>query len=159
MEFITSFQTSDDTLNRFLGNQLACNRIEAFELLLENPLMIEIKDHGKKLQIRVPKPEVFLFHKGITFVMRSDDFKRDKDLFYVYFILKFCPDPMALLKKLEEFKNHEFFESFRENIIEYLSDISKPGYLILRPFIRRWVEEKDINSEIKSVFSKIMEIL
>lgn len=159
MEFITSFQTSDDTLNRFLGSALACNRIEAFELLLGNPLMMQIKNEKKNLKIQVPKPEAFLFHKGITFVMRSDDFKRDKDLFYLYFMLKFCPDQIALLKNLEIFKNHEFFDAFQGNLTEYLSDVSKPGYLVLRPFIRRWIEEKNINSEIENIFKGIIKIL
>ncbi len=43
IEFITSFETSDDTLNRFLGSQLACNRIEAFELLLKQTLTVPVR--------------------------------------------------------------------------------------------------------------------
>ena len=156
VEFITSFQTTDDTLNRFLGSRLACNRIEAFEILLENPAAISMKHSEKNLHLNIPRPETFLYHKGITFVMRSYEPKRDKDLSYVYFILKFCPDLEALMGALARYKNHELFESFRANLEEYLADVSTPGYKILRPFVRRWVEEKKINQEIGEVFAPLL---
>lgn len=155
VEFITSFETSDDTLNRFLGSKLACNRIEAFEVLLENPAHVSIKYSGKNLRLRIAKPETFLYHKGITFVMRSGEEKRDKDLSYVYFILKFCPDSKALLEALAEYKKHELFKSFRQNLKEYLGDLRQPGYRMLRPFVRRWVEEKKINAEIREIFEPV----
>ncbi|MBI4430873.1 MAG: hypothetical protein HY587_04075 [Candidatus Omnitrophica bacterium] len=156
VEFITSFDTSDDTLNRFLGPQLACNRIEAFEILLEEPAQIGIQHLGKTLSLNIPKPETFLYHKGISFVMRSGEAKRDKDLSYVYFILKFFPDQAAVLEALIRYKKHELFKSFRHNLKQYLGDVSKPGYAMLRPFVRRWVEEKKINQEIKEVFDPLL---
>jgi hypothetical protein len=159
VEFITSFETTDDTLNRFLGSQLACNRIEAFEILLEDYAGINIRYSGKNLRLNIPRPETFLYHKGITFVMRSGEAKRDKDLFYVYFILKFCPDPPALLEALARYQSHELFGSFRANLKEYLADVSKPGYKMLRPFVRRWVEEKKINQEIQEVFAPLFALI
>lgn len=157
VEFITSFETSDDTLNRFLGNKLACNRIEAFEILLDEPAQTNVKYSGKSLRLIVPGPETFLYHKGITFVMRSDEAKRDKDLFYVYFVLKFCPDQKALLDFLKRFEKHELFKSFKQNLKKYLADVSKPGYLMLRPFVRRWIEEKKINQAIKETFETLLD--
>ena len=159
VEFITSFETSDDTLNRFLGRRLACNRIEAFEILLEDPARININHSGENLLLNIPKPETFLYHKGITFVMRSYEAKRDKDLSYVYLILKFCPDQKALLEALARYKKHELFKSFRQNLKKHLSDVSKPGYVMLRPFVRRWVEEKKINQEIKEIFEPILTLI
>lgn len=158
VEFITSFETSDDTLNRFLGSKLACNRIEAFEILLDNPAHIDIRHSGKNLHLNIPRPETFLYHKGVTFIMRSGEVKRDKDLFYVYFILKFCPDQKALLEALTRYKGHELFKSFRQNLKKYLGDASKPGYLTLRPFVRRWVEEKKINQEIEEIFNPVFAV-
>ena len=158
VELITSFQTTDDTLNRFVGSPLACNRIEAFEVLLEDPTHIDIKQSGKSLRLSIPKPATFLYHKGITFVMRSYEPKRDKDLSYVYFILKFCPEPETLLEDLVRYKKHELFKSFRANLKKYLGDVSKPGYKMLRPFVRRWVEEKKINQEIKEIFEPLLQI-
>lgn len=156
IEFITSFETSDDTLNRFLGRQLACNRIEAFEILLENPVHIVLRGIAAELELAIPRPETFLFHKGLTFVMRSYELKKNKDLFGVYFILKFYPDQNQLLKAVFAYKKHEFFKSFRKNIIEYLSDVTRPGYLMLRPFLRRWVEENRINQDIRDTFEPLL---
>ena len=158
VEFITSFETSDDTLNRFLGTPLACNRIEAFEILLENPAHISVKHAGRNLKLNIPRPETFLYHKGVTFVMRSEQAKRDKDLFYLYFILKFCPDRAEVLEALKPYKKHESFKSFQLNLKRYLSDVSKDGYLMLRPFVRRWVEEKKINQEIEEVFGPLLRL-
>jgi hypothetical protein len=158
IEFITSFETSDDTLNRFLGSELACNRIEAFELLLKRTVTLPIRIKNEFLAVKMPPPEIFFYHKSITFVMRSEEFKRDKDLFYAYFILKFHPDKAALLATLAGLKKDEYFSAFRENIREYLSEYSSPGYLILRPFLRGWIEEGSINGEIQNAFKEIFEL-
>ena len=88
--------------------------------------------------------------------MRSGEAKRDKDLFYVYFILKFCPNPETLLGSLKRYQGHELFGSFRANLRRYLADVSKPGYPMLRPFVRRWVEEKKVNQEIKETFKPLL---
>lgn len=159
VEFITSFETSDDTLNRFLGNELACNRIDAFELLLKQTVTVPLKVGDEILTIKVPRPEIFFYHKVITFVMRSAHFKRDKDLFYAYFILKFHPNKEELLRSLADLKKDDYFHAFQQNIKEYLSDFSSPGYLILRPFLRSWMEETAINQEIHNTFSGVFEIL
>lgn len=156
IEFITSFETSDDTLNRFLGSGLACNRIEAFELLLRETTTIRLKLGKEMLNLTVPTPEMFLYHKGITFVMRSAKFKRDKDLFYVYFILRFHPDRVKILEALKRFKKDDYFQAFKENIKEYLSSISSPGYLILRPFLQTTMAESDINRDIEETFSAVL---
>lgn len=159
VDFITSFETSDDTLNRFLGSELACNRIDAFELLLKQTLTIPLKVESETLTVKVPRPEIFFYHKVITFVMRSADFKRDKDLFYAYFILKFHPDKKELLRRLADLKKDDYFHAFQQNIKEYLSDFSSPGYLILRPFLRPWMEEGAVNQDIRATFSGVFEIL
>lgn len=91
--------------------------------------------------------------------MRSYEPKRDKDLSYVYFILKFCPEPKALLGDLARYKRHELFKSFRTNLKKYLGDVGKPGYKMLRPFVRRWVEEKKINQEISEMFDPLLTLI
>lgn len=155
LEFLTSFETSDDTLNRFLGQELACHRLEAFEVLLQDPLTLEVGPAAGRLPVRVPRPAMFLFHKGITFTNRSEEVKRDKDLFYIYFMLRFAPSRKALLGVILGLKSHGYFEVFRKNLADYFSDPSCTGYLALRPFLSRWVEERDINREIEETFREL----
>jgi len=157
LEFITSFETSNDTLNRFLGRKLACHRIEAFEILLEGPLTLHVGRPQRSLAVQVPRPELFLYHKGITFVSRSDSMKRDKDLFYVYFILRFSPDRSGLLEAVSHLKPHEYFGTFRRNLVDYVADPSRQGYLMLRPFVSRWVEERNVNKEIEETFQDLLQ--
>ncbi len=158
LEFITSFETSDDTLKRFLGKKLACHRIDAFEILLKDPVTLEVGKR-RKLAVQAARPELFLFHKGITFINRSASLKRDKDLFYVYFILRFSPDLPALLEALAQLKSHEYFNPFRKNLVRHLKDPSRPGYLMLRPFIARWIPEREINQEIEETFRGLLKLL
>ncbi len=157
LEFITSFETSDDTLNRFLGRKLACHRIEAFEILLKDPVTLQVGPPQRRLAVQVARPELFLYHKGITFVSRSDSLKRDKDLFYVYFILRFSPDPQGVLDAVSRLESHEYFGAFRRNLTDYLADPSRQGYLMLRPFVSRWVEERDVNREIEETFRGLLQ--
>jgi len=66
------------------------------------------------------------------------------------------PDPQLLLEALARYQNHELFESFRANLKEYLADVSSPGYKVLRPFVRRWFEEKKINQKIREIFAPLL---
>ena len=120
--------------------------------------LIPLKMEREVLTVKIATPEIFFYHKAIAFVMRSAKFKRDKDLFYTYFILKFHPDRKLLFAALTRLKKDEYFNAFRENIREYLSEFSSPGYLILRPFLRGWIEEENINVEIQSTFSEIFKL-
>lgn len=156
LEFITSFETSDDTLNRFLGRKLACHRIDAFEVLLKDPLTLQVGSPQRMLAVQVPRPEVFLYHKGITFTSRSDSMKREKDLFYVYFLLRFNPNPQGFLEDILRLKSHDYFETFRRNLTGHLADPSCPGYLMLRPFVSGWVEERRVHKEIEETFQDLL---
>ena len=158
LEFITSFNTSDDTLNRFLGKELACNRIETFELLLDMPMTLEIEHQKRKMLVNVPEPATFLFHKGISFVMRGDDYKRDKDLFYVYFILRNCPYRELLLQRLKDYKNHELFSNFRGNLKNYLKDYSQRGYRMIKRFLSQYEDERTVYREIKGEISELLKL-
>ena len=158
IDFITSHDTSDDTHNRFLGTEVSWNRIDSFEVLLHSPKRLRIDLDGIVFSVNVPLPATFFFHKGIIFASRSDDYKKAKDLYTVFWGLKFCPDRQELIKEIMEFRKHEYFRAFQQNLKEYVKDISKPGYLLLRPFLSPWLLEKKINSEITEVFHSILEI-
>lgn len=60
---------------------------------------------------------------------------------------------------MTDLKKDDYFHAFQQNIKEYLSDFSSPGYLILRPFLRPWIEEGAINQDIRTTFLGVFEIL
>ncbi|MEW6516734.1 MAG: GSU2403 family nucleotidyltransferase fold protein [candidate division FCPU426 bacterium] len=159
IEFITSFLTSDDTLNRFLGKSLACNRIDAFEILLADPILLDIPHARKRMRVRAAEPGSFMFHKGISFVMRSDEYKLEKDLFYLYFIWRHHPDRPDLIRRLRQHARHELFDNFRQNVTEYLADAGRPGYAILRKFLGASADPRSINKEIKEDLDALFQAL
>lgn len=155
LEFITSFFISDDTLNRFLGRELACNRLDAFEFLLEHTLSLHVAHKTAPLVLNVPEPAAFMYHKGISFTLRGDDFKKRKDLFYLYFILRYCPGTDDLLRQVKSYQNHELYELFKQNVEDYLGDYTKPGYEILAGFLRQYQDERTIAGEIKEYVERL----
>jgi hypothetical protein len=42
-----------------------------------------------------------VFHKLLTFVLRENEDKKRKDLYYVYFMLRFCPDKTKLVNAVK----------------------------------------------------------
>ncbi|MBI2119230.1 MAG: hypothetical protein HYT97_06360 [Elusimicrobia bacterium] len=160
IEFITSFEVSDDTLQRFLGSQVACHRIEAFDILLRSDLLrIPIEVDGKNLLVKIVSPATFLFHKGITFVSRSNKEKRDKDLYYVFHILRSCPNLEDLLEKVKEFRNNEYFHAFRKNILKHVGTNRGAGYVALKKHVATLVEPKKVDLEIETVFRPLIQVL
>ena len=111
------------------------------------------------LAVRVPEPAAFLFHKGITFTLRGEEFKRDKDLFYLYFILRYAPDTTDLLDRLASYRGHELFDLFRENVQAFLGDVSMPGYAILGKFLRPYQDVRTIDKEITDWVRRLQTVL
>ena len=158
VEFITSFDVSDDTLQRFLGSQLACHRIEGFDILLRStPISLTIPYKNKTINFNILSPEIYFFHKGITFPARAEEEKRNKDLQYIYFILRSCPKKDEFLKEILKLKEHEYFHIFRDNILTYLKDETCPGYPKLAEMLG--MGYKAGYKEIRTVFQPLIKIL
>lgn len=160
VEFITSFEVSDDTLQRFLGSQLACHRIEGFDILLQSQhLVLEIPYNGSHLMLKIVEPAIFLFHKGITFINRSSKEKKDKDLLYVYYILKFCPQIPDLIASLRRLKESEYFQIFSDNMLSYIGRRGQPGYGMLARFLKTLVNPRQMYIEMEKVFLPLIKFL
>jgi hypothetical protein len=159
IDFITSDTVSDDTRNRFLGGELAWSRITAFELLLEGTVPVEVGLGGKAFRVHVPSPSRFFFHKGIIFSSRNGEFKRAKDLYTFFWGVRFHPDRKSLLREILSFRDHEFFDYFRDNMLGHLQDVSQPGYLWLRPFLAAWLPEKEMNRAVEETMAPLIKEL
>lgn len=118
IEFITSFYVSDDTINHFLGKEIAIHRIDEFEWLLDKIIALRIPYKGKIIKLNLPQPYIYLFHKGLTFTMREDDVKKAKDLYYLYYILRFHPKYEELVSNIRSLEDKEAFKIFIQNLKE-----------------------------------------
>lgn len=126
IEFITSFYVSDDAINRFLGREIAIHRIDEFDWLLNQVIELKIIFQGQIIKPNVPQPHIYLFHKGLTFLMREDDIKQAKDLYYLYYVLRFHPKYDELVNKLKSLKEEALFNIFIQNLSEsFDSEVSE----------------------------------
>ena len=56
VEFLSTWDLTDDTTERFLGRKIACHRIEAFEVLLQSPtLELTLPHSDKPIIVKVPR--------------------------------------------------------------------------------------------------------
>lgn len=96
VEFLTILNPPKHVHEKLVGKEIKMNKIKHFEILLENVRKIQF--FSRELQI--PTEEVFVFHKLLTFVLRENEDKKRKDLYYVYFMLRFCLDKLKLGKEV-----------------------------------------------------------
>jgi len=128
VEFITDPKVSRKLVNKIVGQEIKINEIQHFSLLLGSVLTAQMDLKS----IQIPTESMFTFHKLLTFVDRENKEKLRKDLYYVYYMLRFCPkreqladDVVALIKKRKEGKQ------VNENLKEYFSSVDSKGPLFV----------------------------
>ncbi len=128
VEFITDPKVSRKLVNKIVGQEIKINEIQHFSLLLGSVLTAQMNLRS----IQIPTESMFTFHKLLTFVDRENKEKLRKDLYYVYYMLRFCPkreqladDVVALIKKRKEGKQ------VKENLKEYFSSVDSKGPLFV----------------------------
>jgi hypothetical protein len=128
VEFITDPKISRKLVNKIVGQEIKINEIQHFSLLLGSVLTAQMDLKS----IQIPTESMFTFHKLLTFVDRENKEKLRKDLYYVYYMLRFCPkreqladDVVALIKKRKEGKQ------VKENLKEYFSSVDSKGPLFV----------------------------
>jgi hypothetical protein len=133
LDFIAPEGIKDEIIARFIGRQIHVNKIERFEFLLKHRIIIEIKGKTKKqtFKINCPKPSAFLYHKGATFIDREDEQKQAKDLYYMYFILRYTPDLYTILKEVSEYKKQGYFKEMLQTLNKYFGKKTSQGCLMV----------------------------
>jgi hypothetical protein len=128
VEFIADPKVPRKTVNRILGKEVKVNEIEHFSVLLSSVVTAQM---GAR-DIQIPAESMFTFHKLLTFVDRENREKLRKDLYYVYYMLRFCPkkeqlidDVAALIKKRKEGKQ------VKDNLKEYFNSVDSRGPLFV----------------------------
>lgn len=128
VEFITDPKVPRKIVNKIVGPEIKISEIQHFSLLLGSVITAQMD--AKFIQI--PTESMFTFHKLLTFVDRQNKDKLKKDLYYIYYMLRFCPkkeqladDVVALIKKRKEGKQ------VKGNLKEYFSSVDSKGPLFV----------------------------
>ncbi len=75
---------------------------------------------------------MFVFHKLLTFVQRENKDKLKKDLYYVYYMLRFCPEKENLVNSVGLFiKDKQEGKSVKRNIRKYFSSADSQGPILI----------------------------
>ncbi|HLP59407.1 MAG TPA: GSU2403 family nucleotidyltransferase fold protein [Candidatus Deferrimicrobium sp.] len=104
IEFITTPTVSERYIETLVGRQILVNRLDKFDILLRDSIQIELIDREvspyRVYFVKVPPPHIFLFHKALTFTDRENEAKMGKDIYYIYYILRFHPHKESLFNDL-----------------------------------------------------------
>jgi hypothetical protein len=106
-------------------------------LLLENPWPVDLgalTGGEYSLAILVPTPGAFVFHKTLVFKDRSDPVKKEKDLYYAFFVFEAFPDWRgAITDQLERLarENPSWFKKCLRNLKAIYADADSAGVTAL----------------------------
>jgi hypothetical protein len=131
VEFISYPDVDIDAIEKMVGYQIQINKIEKFDFLLKHRLTILVKNKNKSYLINCPKPSAFLYHKGATFIDRENKQKQAKDLYYIYFILRYAPDIDLILQEISNYRGKGYLTSMPYNIKKFFERISSQGCLLV----------------------------
>lgn len=152
VEFISGKDVSEDYLKRVIGSEILVNKLEYFEIISENVMKIEIKGKTSSINVFIPCPENYVFHKLLTFPLRGDQTKMRKDLYYVYYILRFVPNSTYMLRDIAKFKYRPECKIARENVDRFFSNKLSEGILMVAEEFGPDDRVKNIREHILAIF-------
>lgn len=155
IEFLTTVNPHKEVLERLIGKQINVNRLEKFQLILENPISIKVCLGRKEFKINVPSEEKFVFHKLLIFTFREDNVKVGKDLYYAYYVLRYTPNFEVLLRNILKLKKLDYAEIMIRNLNEYFGNIQSEGVLLIEKEVGLNIYSEDIREDIYQRFNRL----
>jgi len=133
VDFISFPDISKDVIEKLVGRQININKIEKFDFLLKNRMPVTIKDKSTKIAYKIycPKPSAFLYHKAATFIDRENEQKQAKDLYYVYFILRYAPDVDTIFKEIDRYTKKGDLKGVSERLDKFFERKTSQGCLLV----------------------------
>jgi hypothetical protein len=89
IEFITTSRGADQGV-RTVQSGLTAQELRYVDLLLEHKWFLPLgalSDGELEGRVWVPTPVAFVFHKGLVHKKRTDRLKKEKDLYYIFYVL------------------------------------------------------------------------
>ncbi len=161
VEFITYPNVDINIVRKIVGEQIQINKIDKFDFILKHrvPLHIQTGKKGNVYLVTCPKPSAFLYHKGATFIDRENKTKQAKDLYYMYFILRFAPDIDIVYQEMAKYRQEGCFKNVPENLYKFFERISSEGCLMIEKENGQDEFIEDIREDIFKRFLKLREAL
>jgi len=133
IDFIGPSDIPNEIVEQLVGVQMSVSRLEDFDFVLKHRMALDIKNNksNKIYSILCPKPAAFVYHKSATFVEREDELKQAKDLFYIYFVLRYAPDVDVILKEVHQFHKEGHLPQAADNMRKYFERKSSEGCLMV----------------------------
>ena len=133
IDFIGAPDIPNEVVEQLVGVQMSVSRLEDFDFLLSQKILVDIKngENNKSYSIFCPKPSAFIYHKSATFLDREDELKQAKDLFYIYFVLRYAPDADSILDEVHQFYKEGRLRQAPGNLQKYFEKESSEGCLMV----------------------------
>jgi len=136
VEFLTE-SPGDGTIKAIqVQKGLIVEALKFISMSVDNTMTVAIDDsldYGlkKDLEVKVPTPGAFVFHKGLAFTYRTDKAKLEKDLYYMFDIIRQDSMKELIIDEINHLKtsnnrNKAWFRKFRRNMSEYFMVEDKP---------------------------------
>lgn len=112
---------------------LTAQELHYVGLMLADPWTLELgelTDGEVSYSVRVPNPGAFIFHKSLVFAKRRDRLKKEKDLYYIFFVLDAFPKWRELVAaELAKFAtlNPSWFAKARKNLAALFGSADSAG--------------------------------
>lgn len=161
VEFIVDSRVNNKKLESLLGTKISVNKIAKFDFLIQNTILLKVKGGISEniYFINCPKPSAFLYHKGVTFIDRDNKVKQAKDLYYMYFVLRYAEDLDAILKEIRQYHDKGYFLNEFANIKEYFKRETSPGCLMVEQENGPDEYISDIRNDILNRFNQLIELI
>ena len=161
VDFITFPDMKAEAIEKLVGSQININRIEKFEFILKHRIKVEVKDKQRRRSyaLNCPRPSAYVYHKLATFVDRENEQKQAKDLFYIYFMLRYAPAVEEILKEAAQYYKQGVFKEVLANLRKFFERKSSHGCLMVEKENGPDVFIADVRQDIYERFSGLKTML
>jgi hypothetical protein len=161
VEFITFPEVEEKIVETLVGIQMTISKIAHFDFLLNHRISIDVVDKNKKASYKVncPTPSAFLYHKAATFIFRETEQRQAKDLYYMYFILRYAPDLDVIFKEISKYKKQGNLNDISKNLDEFFAGKSGSGCLMVEKENGPDEYIADLRQDIFERFSQLQKVI
>lgn len=153
VEFIVDPKVPKRIREQIVGGEIKINEIKNFDILLNDLVTTVIKGH----EVRIPNEAIFIFHKLLTFVQRENKEKFRKDLYYAYYMLRFCPTKETVINKVRLLiRDKREGKCARRNLQKYFNSIDSQGVVLVEQENGPDAYIRNLRQDIFGRFNKLL---